>query len=73
MQLCPQQLQMARRSGAQETLGIDAAPSSRKSSMEDGKVKCSTPTTIDLTVASGVDKGRDEEGSAAHEIVDLTS
>ena len=74
MQLYPQQLQMARCSGAQETLGIDAtAPTSRKSSMEDGKVKCSTPTTTDLTVASGEDKGRDEEGSAAHEIVDLTS
>ena len=74
MQLYPQQLQMAQRSGAQETLGIDAtAPTSRKSSMNDGKVKCSTPTTIDLTVASGEDKGRDEEGAAAHAIVDLTS
>lgn len=74
MQLYPQQLQMAQRSGAKQALGIDAAaPISRKSSMEDGKIKCNTPTTIDLTVASGEDNGRDEEGATAHDVFDLTS
>ena len=80
-QFYPQQKQTAQSGCTQPTqqqhsLGINATATTSKTSLVHGKAKYGTPTTIDLTVASGevsVDKGRDDGRATSCQIVDLTS
>ena len=55
-------------------LVIDASESANNASAVFGKPKCSTPVTIDLTIASGEmpGKGHNGGGAAQQEVVDLT-